>query len=409
MLSDEKKLNYRESFLKCDNLKYLETENSDVIALFAFVPNVTTLKIQGFSGLTDYVVSQLNKTLFKLEFFLLSKSRIYSEADHKRIYVLGETLETNPSKSVLTFASVKNFIEKRKNTMKELDISTLYLSPEDVLTISNINGLKLENVLFPPDLPSSFIKKFCENQLSLTSLQLTSLLHVTDDTIHALCKCFPILKKLVIKQNCVIDKSIVEIFQLEHLEVLDLENSKAISPLNYLKAVFKLKAFKLKELNLAFAQISDDGLCELLMHNLNIRHLNISHTSVSNETLNMISRKLINLEILELESCREISDPGITGELEYYSDSLTPTPLSNLKKLKKLDISCNSLITNNGCMKAIKLPNLKCLLLVECNNLFFHNDLEIILEKQNPRLRNFVISANTRKYLRLEDFCGYRL
>ncbi|GFQ72492.1 f-box domain-containing protein [Trichonephila clavata] len=415
--SHKRKSKYRERFLKCDNLKYLNIENSDVITLFAIVPNVTTLKIHESSdyalsltnyavSLTDYAVSQLNKTLFKLEMFSLNISVIYNEADYKKIYTNGETIETNPSKSVLSLAGIKKFIEKH-NTIKQLDLSMLRLPPEILVTISNIIGLKLKNVLFPLDLPSSFIKRFCENQFSLTSLQLTSLLDVTDDTISAVCKCLPNLEKLFIKYNRVIGESIVEIFQLEHIEVLDLENSAAISELSYQQAVLKLKAFKLKELNLRSSRITDHSLCELLKHNLNLRHLNISHTSVSNETLNMICRNLINLESLKLDSCRRISDPGITGEFEDNSNFLTPTPLSNLKNLRKLDISNNRLITNDGCIKAIKFPNLRSLFLNECDNLFFRNYVENILLEQNPRLNDFIVSSKAGRYFKSNQMFGY--
>ncbi|GFR11657.1 f-box domain-containing protein [Trichonephila clavata] len=404
--TQKRKSQYRERFLKCDNLKYLETENSDVIALFAFIPNVTTLKIHEFSGLTDYAMCQLNKTLFKLEMFSLSGSIIYNEAHYEKYYLNGQTIETNPSKSVLSFAGLKKFIEKHKNTITGLNLSKLKLSSETVVTISNINGLKLKNISFTPDLPSSVIKKFCANQLSLTSLQLTSLCHVTDETVCALCKCLPNLENLYICPNRKIDASIVEIFQLEHLEALFLGHSKAISELNYGQAVFKLKAFKLKDLNLESAQIADYSLCELLKRNLNIRHLNLSHTSVSNETLNMICRNLINLESLSLDTCTRISDPGITGEFQYDFSSLTPTPLSNLKNLRKLDISNNRLITSNGCIKALKFPYLRSLLLQECAFFIYRHHIHRILEKQNPRLIHFIISAHSIKYVKVGDFHG---
>ncbi|GFR24031.1 f-box domain-containing protein [Trichonephila clavata] len=406
IFSQKRKSPYRERFLKCDNLKYLETENSDVIALFAFIPNVTTLMVHECSSLTDYAMCQLNKTLYKLEMLSLSGSIIYNEADYEKFYVNGKTIETNPSKSVLSFAAVKKFIENHKKTITGLNLSKLKLPPETVVTISNINGLKLKNVSFSPDLPSSVIKKFCANQFSLTSLQLTSLCHVTDETVSALCKFLPNLENLFIYPNRKIDESIVEIFQLEHLEVLFLGNSKAISELNYGQAVLKLKAFKLKDLNLVSAQITDYSLYELLKRNLNIRHLNISHTSVSNETLNMISKNLINLESLNLDACTRISDPGITGEFQYFSNSLTPTPLSNLKNLRKLNISNNELITSNGCIKALKFPYLRSLRLQECPFFTYRHDIHRILEEQNPRLAHFMISGNSIKYMKIGYFQG---
>ncbi|GFR25454.1 f-box domain-containing protein [Trichonephila clavata] len=403
VVNDEKESKFQEKVLNCENLQFLNIHNSDVIPLFGSLPNVIALILHVSTGLTDYVMFELNKTLFKLEIFSLSGSVIYNERDYQRFYMNGETIENNPSKSVLSFVSIKKFIEKHCSTIRVVNLAMLQLSPDAVVTISEIKDLKLESVLFPSDLESSFMKKFCENQFSLTSLDLSISRHVTDDTVSALCKCLPNLERFFIRNNHAINISIIEIFQLEHLEALDLNSSDTISESSYRQAMLKLKAFKLKHLNLAFARIADDCLCELLKHNLNIRHLNISHTRVSNKTLNMISKNLILIENLDLSSCLRISDSGLTGEFENYSDSLTPTPLSNLKKLRKLDISDTNLITNDGCIKAMQFPKLLALVLHECDGLILKDDFVIDLEKQNPCLQHVFISSHSKKYVMLGE------
>ncbi|GFR21037.1 hypothetical protein TNCT_568181 [Trichonephila clavata] len=103
----------------------------------------------------------------------------------------------------------------------------------------------------------------------------------------------------------------------------------------------------------------------------------------------MICQNLIHLEYLILESCPTISDSGLTGEFEDYSDSITPTPLSNLKYLTELNLTQNNLITNQGCIKAIRLRKLANLSLIACRGLILNNDFEMELKKQNPSLRNF--------------------
>ncbi|GFT34070.1 hypothetical protein NPIL_352261 [Nephila pilipes] len=106
-------------------------------------------------------------------------------------------------------------------------------------------------------------------------------------------------------------------------------------------------------------------------------------------------------------SCSAISDSGLTGEFAYSSDSLTPTPLSNLKNLTKLNISRNPLITNNGCIKAIQCLRLEVLYLRDCDNLVLQKSteiqsseygIELQLQKQNPCLQDFVISSLSRRY-----------
>ncbi|GFR25947.1 f-box domain-containing protein [Trichonephila clavata] len=394
---------FEDQIQNCDNLKFLEIRNSNVIHLFHSLPNVTTLIIHIPSGLTDYVISELNKSLFKLEVLSLGCYVSCEKVVWKRFYVNGETVETNPSDLILSFESVRSFIEKHSNTLKVLDISMLQLLPEAVLIISKIKGLKLKSILFASGLRSKYIQMFCENHSSLTSLDLSSSLYATNETICAVCKCLPNLQEFVIRYNHVIDSCIIEILQLQHLVKLDLSYSVKISELSYREAVSNLKVFKLKYLNLAFSEISDESLFELLRHNLNIRYLNVSRTSISNKTLNMICKNLMVLECLVLDSCKTISDSGLTGEFENYSDYLTPTPLSNLKNLTKLDLSRIPSITNDGCLKAIWFLRLRVLHLLECKSLILQNDIEIQLQKQNPCLRIFVISSLTKRYEKLNE------
>ncbi|GFU61159.1 hypothetical protein TNCV_2751981 [Trichonephila clavipes] len=163
--------------------------------------------------------------------------------------------------------------------------------------------------------------------------------------------------EFLLKCNGTIDWCMTEIFQMQNLTKLDLRSCSKISHVSYVMAVSILKAFKLKHLNLAFTKISDRSLFELLERNPKICYLNASGIDISNKTLNMICRNLTLLESLMLESCPTISDSGLTGEFENYSDSITPTPLSNLKYLRQLNLGKNNRITNRGCVKAIRFQN----------------------------------------------------
>ncbi|GFT59223.1 f-box domain-containing protein, partial [Nephila pilipes] len=310
---DDCESRFQDKIQNCDNLKFLEARNSHVIPLFASLPNVTTIILHVSSGLTDYIISELTKSLCRVEVLSLGSYVSCEEVIFKRFYVNGETVETNPSNLILTFKSIKNFIEQHSNTLKAIDISLLQLTPEAVVTLSKIKSLKLNKVLLASGLHARYIEMFCENQLSLTSLDLSSSLYVTNTTICNVCKCLPNLQELIIRYNDVIDNCIIDILQLQHLIKLDLSYSIKISELSYQEAVKNLKVFKLKHLNLAYAKISDESLFELLKCNPDIRHLNLTHIGVSDKTLNMICKNLILLESLVLDSCSAISDSGLTG------------------------------------------------------------------------------------------------
>lgn len=381
-LNNIRECKIKQNILHWENLKYLDVQNSVILPLFTVLPNVTDLKLRLNSGLSDYVMSELNKSLQKLEIFCLG-CKVCSDEMCKEFYGHEET----PLKVALSFASIRELIEKNRATLRCIDFLSARIPPEALITISKIGGLKLRKVLFPFTMPLSCVRTFCENQLSLTSLDMYFLSPDINDTMHVLCRRLHKLEELSIKFNNLINNCIIGIFHLQHLVKLDLSCNGNISELDFREAVSNLRAFNLKHLNLAYTKISDESLFELLNWNRNIRSLSVSGTSISNRTLNMICKNLILLEYLVIGSCEEISDSGLTGEFENYSGSLTPTSLRNLKYLTNLNLSWNSLITNDGCIKAIRFLNLKYLYLNNCACLEVNDDFKIQLRKQNPRLQ----------------------
>ncbi|GFR27177.1 hypothetical protein TNCT_141651 [Trichonephila clavata] len=379
----------QDKILHCDNLRTLHLLNSNIAFLFVPLLNLTKLELHMYSGLSDYVVSQCTKSLSKLEILSLGDSVVYNEEACKRFNVTEEEIEINPSHTMLSFVCVKMLIEKNRATLREIDFLRLGLLPEDILTISTIEGLELRLVLFPKNFNYTYVERFCENQLSLVTVNLSKSMYVGDNTVSAVIKCLQNLQELILSSKRTIDKCILEIFQLQNLVKLNLYCCYDISQLSYHKAVLNLKTFKLKYLDLSHAKISDDDLFKLLKCNQNIHHLKVSGTCISNKTLNMICKNLIRLEFLTLSSCRAISDSGLTGVFENYSDSLTQTPLSNLKNLTHLNLNKNSLITNEGCIKAIRFPKLKELFLHNCPGLILSEEFKMELREQNPCLYNF--------------------
>ncbi|GFR21036.1 hypothetical protein TNCT_568171 [Trichonephila clavata] len=141
--------------LRCENLTTLEVQNSDICSLFASLPNVTELKLHMSFGLSDDVISELTKCLFKLERLLL-KNTVSINYVFKRLLLAGQE---NPSVKVFPFSSIKLLIEKNSTTLRHVDFTSLRFSPQTQLSISEIEGLKLSSVLFPRNLPSSYVHK----------------------------------------------------------------------------------------------------------------------------------------------------------------------------------------------------------------------------------------------------------
>ncbi|GFX31887.1 hypothetical protein TNCV_3668671 [Trichonephila clavipes] len=112
------------SFIKCkigdskiqgkilhfDNLTTLNVQESNITFLFAPFLNVTKLTLQLPSVLTDYVIWDLSKCLFRLEKLTLGGNVICNEELCKRFYAIEEFVETNPSHEVLSLLSIKRLI-----------------------------------------------------------------------------------------------------------------------------------------------------------------------------------------------------------------------------------------------------------------------------------------------------------
>ncbi|GFU42596.1 hypothetical protein NPIL_493211 [Nephila pilipes] len=395
-LHEECQFRFLNNILKCDNLNALYIRRSNVVPLFASLPKVTTLVLDLYDGMTDYVLCDLSRCLLKVErlvlFDLTADERIMTRPKKRRF----NPEEICPLNFKFSFESVKKFIQKQSKTLKRLDLSNTGFSSDNVITISKIKDLKLDSIAFPPTTHALVVKEFCENQSSLTYVDFSVHYFMANDAVRIVCKCLPNLKKLKFCAPSDLNNSIIEIFRLKHLSVLNLFGRTFISERIYREAFLNLKTNKLVYLNLAKSQISDDSLFKLLKFNPDIRTLILDKTKLSNKTLNMICKNLIQIEKLSIAKCKAISDSGLTGEIECYSDSSTPTPLSNLKHLRFLNLSGNSLITNRGCMKAMKFLELEYLLLRGCDGLKLTKNFVSKLKGQNPRAKFFfnVIEEN---------------
>ncbi|GFY38866.1 hypothetical protein TNIN_398471 [Trichonephila inaurata madagascariensis] len=390
---------FPDRILECDYLKTLDVESSDVLYLFATIPNVTKLKLF-YLNLTDYIISRLEESLLKLEAFSLTGCIICEDQEYKSYYVNVAAMESNPSQVIFTFESFKRLLERNRNSLRSIDLHNVMLSSSTLVVISEISGLKLRSVVFPKTFKAKYLRKFCENQCSLTSLNLsfqnrTNEQALYNEAINGVCECLPNLQELIMRSNEQVDKGIIEVFQLEHLVKLDLTKCLNITKSSYRLAVSNLRIFQLEYLDLNSSAINDEDLFKLLIRNRNIRYLDVSHTCISNKTLNMISKNLILLKYLALEGCALISDSGLTGE-----DPQVPTPLSNLENLGHLDLRSILAITTAGCLEAIRFPNLECLFIEGCLNVVADEHFEVQLKGQNPLVElNPPLKQNFEAYI----------
>ncbi|KAF8788452.1 uncharacterized protein LOC129957130 [Argiope bruennichi] len=390
--------NPEEKIPSCDNLRFLKIRGCGAFALFGSLRNVTTLEILYCLDLTDRDIHELDKSMPNLVTFTFANRVACDPRAYKRFYIKGNSVENEPSDAILSFPAIRNFIAKRSKTLVSMDFSRTGLSPTAAIEISTTNNLRLHTMLFSYDLSGSRIETFCRNQPTLTSLDLSTALNLTDEILSNICRILINLRELVVVFKHKIDVSVIDIFKLKHLQKLNLNFCTNISPFSFQAAISDLKSVtaNLKYLNLAFTKISDVTLRKLLSHNRDIEHLDLTFTDISNTTLHFISKSLPRLKCLIINSCKRIYNSGLTGEHDCnsaISDCSSPetcVPLSNLRELRTLDLSKNPLITSDACVQSIRFKYLEVLKLYGCQCLDSAVGLQILL--QNPSLKEFQLA-----------------
>ncbi|GFU40196.1 hypothetical protein TNCV_4289621 [Trichonephila clavipes] len=187
--------------LRCDNLKTLDVMNSDIASLFAILPNVTELKLRISFDLSDYVLSDLNKCLFKLETLLFYNTVSFEEEVHRRFHAV-ETLENHSPPQAFNFLGIKFLIEKYRTTLRDVDFTFLRLSSEALLSISEIEGLKLRKTeklsfaytkelqhckaAFTPRQPASCVERLAHRRFHLGRNEVSDRLDAQRLTLTAL-------------------------------------------------------------------------------------------------------------------------------------------------------------------------------------------------------------------------------
>ncbi|GIX98918.1 f-box domain-containing protein [Caerostris extrusa] len=400
----------------CDHLQFLSIQDCDVLCLFTELPSLTYLRLYSLPCLTDRLVRDLNRTMphlrtFKLMAEVTCDSRVYKRYYYKR----EETFATAPSDIIFSFPALKDFLRRRGATLRCLDVTKTDLPPRAVVELSRIRGLRLEKVLFNPDLSANRIVDFCHAQRHLNFLDLSKILSVSDESVRSICDLLKDLRDLTITFKHRVNESVRDIFQLQGLRRLNLNFCAKISRSSFREAVSATRITGLEHLNLGFTSIDNDTLCTLLRQNGNITHLDLTYTRVSDASLGVVCSSLTRLRCLIIAYCSRITDCGLTGEAECDApmdeadasaaaeamdvdvDGPSDNPravdvdpcasLSNLKELESLDIRENSQITMNGCVKAIRFRHLTKLRLDD--RFKFDESFAAKMREQNPALRDW--------------------
>lgn len=169
----------------------------DVRVLSASLRNVTRLHLACSRYLTDNLFSRIISVVGPLRKLSLAGCQIsFHEAIHKRFYP--QDGRVTVSDHVLTFKHILKYIEEKATTLKEISLGRTLVDNEALYHLSKVPKLQLESVhlMSCDQVTKSGIQLLCENQKTITDLDLSLCSRLTDYAVLAICQHLPRLKKL---------------------------------------------------------------------------------------------------------------------------------------------------------------------------------------------------------------------
>ncbi|XP_057377162.1 F-box/LRR-repeat protein 7-like [Daphnia carinata] len=316
--------------LAMPNLKKLAfSENSSYFSdalLDRFMALVVSLKYLSFSATTISFHPGINK-------------KFYSKNNGKG--------ENKSSELVLTFDCMLQHIVEHSKTVEHLDFSQTLIDDKACISLSKVAGLKLHSLILRScEVSSTGISGLCATQSTLTELDISSCVRITDNALSSICSLLPNLQKLSI-QNCraVTDMGISYLSQLCYLSYVNLQGLQNITSLGVENGLLSKRNETLTQINLSNTRMVEETLHQLAKNSPFLTHLNLTSCkmAVSDSSLRVVLNSLLHLRELLLDWCISLTDDG-------FADKLTVTKLAiqddgNFQD-KPLEAPCSKLKEN---------------------------------------------------------------
>ena len=173
----------------------------DVKILATSLKNVTRLHLACSRYLTDSLFKRLTSVVGPLTKLSLAGCQIsFHSAIFKRFYP--EDGRVQSSDHVLTFDHILKYIEERASTLKEISLGRTSVDSESLYKLSKVPGLTLDSVhvMSCDQLSKSGIQLLCENQKSITDLDLSLCSRLTDYAVLSVKDNLPYIRKLNLRR-----------------------------------------------------------------------------------------------------------------------------------------------------------------------------------------------------------------
>nr|XP_017027923.1 F-box/LRR-repeat protein 2 [Drosophila kikkawai] len=299
---------------------FLDTHNScpDLNDLASNLAGIRELTLCENQYLTDAILMRLTSFMPSLEVINMSGCHIaFHNAIHRRFYPGNSSSDhVLPSESVLTFKFILTILNLQRRTLRELDFSHTLIG-QALLALSDLN-LQLQRLYLAGcrQLNCTTIRNFLGTQPSLTALDLSATMCVSDENLAALVQTNPQLEHLKVN-GClsITNAGAVHLAKLKRLKSLDISNCDSITSSGITEGVASEENKVLQELNVSYLQICQECIKAIASNLRCLRSLHLNHcvNGATDEAIQSVIGQLRWLRELSLEHCSMLTDAALTG------------------------------------------------------------------------------------------------
>uniref|UniRef100_A0A182JYE3 F-box domain-containing protein n=1 Tax=Anopheles christyi TaxID=43041 RepID=A0A182JYE3_9DIPT len=280
--------------------------------------NVTELSLTHNQYLSDAILHRMVEIMPSLRTLALAGCHISFHKGLYRKFYPGDGKQ--PSESVLTFHYVSQLIEERKSSLRALDFGE---------TLVDDNALEALAAMSPELCLERLELNRCEQLSSrglgtlitaqanhLQHLNLSKTFRLTDSCLLQICRELTGLRVLKMREcRALSNQGVRELVQLPALEVLDISYCEDVNGAGLLEGIASRPNQTLKELRVRALNLCERSIIAISENLSALRILDLGYCfhAVSDLCVQFIFRNLVQLTELDLESCRKLSDEGLTG------------------------------------------------------------------------------------------------
>lgn len=321
-ISEKKILNILREF---NSIKILEIENCREVFMSGCLlekeidrnkiansfANIETLLLVHNRYLTDSLLNQFGILMPKLSEISLAGCDIsFHNGVYRKFYT---NTETEPSKCVLTFQFISHFLKCRAKLLKKLNFSTTLIDGGALSILAAIKELQLHSLKINAchQLTNNEIINFIRTQQqSLTEIELTFTVRLTDQTLIKISEILPNLKILKVGRcGALTDIGLKSIGNMKKLTILDISGCKLLTSDCIIHGIAKYKNENFIELYVSALNICENAIMHITKNLPNLRVLDLSYckNGVTDLAIQFVFKHLQWLRTLNLAYCDLVS------------------------------------------------------------------------------------------------------